>query len=73
MNKSQHVVPNRHGDWAVHRSGASRASRVFSSRKDALDYARKAAKREGSILYLHRNDGMVMSRESFMTSTRTRV
>ena len=65
MSKSQHVVPNRDGAWAVRRSGALRASRLFTTQQDALQYARQVAQKEGSGLYLHRGDGTVTVKETY--------
>jgi Uncharacterized protein conserved in bacteria (DUF2188) len=66
MSKSQqHVVPNRDGGWAVRRSGAYRASRVFPTQRDAVQYAREIARKEGAELYIHRGDGTIKDRDSY--------
>ncbi len=65
MDKSQHVVPSRDGRWAVRRSGASRASRVFPTQKDAVEYARDVARKERADLYVHRGDGTIRDRDSY--------
>ena len=62
---SQHVVANKSGGWVVRRSGASRASRVFETRGDAVSYARYLAQREGSELYVHAHDGTIRERDSY--------
>jgi hypothetical protein len=64
-NSQQHVVPNRDGGWAVRRSGASRASRVFPTQRDAVHYAREIARKEGAELYVHRGDGTIRDRDSY--------
>jgi hypothetical protein len=61
----QHVVPNSSGGWAVLRSGASRASRIFKQRDDALTYARRLARKQGSALYVQRRDGTVRERDTY--------
>lgn len=63
--RSQHVVPNPRGGWAVRHSGASRASRTFESQKDAVTYARDLARKGGTELYIHRRDGTISNRNSF--------
>jgi hypothetical protein len=68
MTKSQHVVPNRHGGWAVRRAGSSRASRVFRTQRDAVQYAKQIASREGAELYVHRGDGTIADRDSYAAS-----
>jgi hypothetical protein len=66
MNKrSQHVAPSNNGRWAVRRYGASRAGRVFETRRDAVTYARDLARRERSEVYIHGRDGAVRRRDSY--------
>lgn len=66
MNKaSQHVVPNHSGRWIVRKSGASRASRVFVTRNDAVAYARHLARKDRSEVYIHGRDGTVSQRDSY--------
>ena len=60
----QHVVPHQGGGWAVRRSGASRASRVFETQDDAVTYAKQLACKEGAELYIHRGDGTITNRDS---------
>lgn len=62
--------------WAIHRDGASRASRVYPSRLDAVAVARRIARRERAEMFVEdlngtteRHDptarhGKVVSRES---------
>lgn len=69
MNKSQHVVQTRDGNWVVRRSGTSRASRVFPSQRDAVQYARDAARKESADVYVHRNDGTISGRDSYRSDT----
>jgi len=65
MTKSQHVVPNRDGGWAVRKDGAYKASRVFPRQREALQYAREIARRDGAELYVHRGDGTISERDSY--------
>ena len=71
MNKSQHVVQTRDGNWAVRKSGAARASRVFPTQADAVQYARDAARKEGAEMYVHRGDGTITDRDSYRTDSST--
>jgi Uncharacterized protein conserved in bacteria (DUF2188) len=61
----QHVVPSQRGGWAVRRSGASRASRVFETQRDAVSYARHVARKEGAALYIHDRDGTIRHRDTY--------
>jgi len=62
---SQHVVPNSEGRWRVLRSGASRATRVFESKEDAVGFAKTRAKRAHADVYVHRRDGTIQERDSY--------
>jgi hypothetical protein len=65
LPNSQHVWPNRKGEWRVIRYGATRSSRIFSNRSDAMRYARGLVRKARAELYLHRTDGMVERLESY--------
>jgi Uncharacterized protein conserved in bacteria (DUF2188)/Ribosomal protein S10p/S20e len=62
---SKHVIPNADGGWAVKSSGASRASRVFETQDEAIDYGVQAAKLSGSELYIHDFDGTIIDKNSY--------
>ncbi len=62
--KAQHVIPAG-GKWSVLSAGASRASRTYATQKEAIDNARKRAKREGAELYIHGRDGRIRERDPF--------
>ena len=65
MKRRQHVAPNPRGGWSVRHSGATRATRVFDTQKDAIDYARRIARKESGELYIHRRDGTIKERDSY--------
>lgn len=56
--KVRHVVKRDNG-WAVKRSGASKASRVFRDQSRAISSARKQAKSAGSAVVIHGRDGKI--------------
>lgn len=62
--KDQHVVPSS-GGWAVRRTGAERASKVFDTQVEAVKHARVIARKEQAELYVHKRDGTVMSKISY--------
>jgi len=64
MGKDQHVVPHK-GDWGVKGSGNERITKVTSTQKEAIDYARKIAQNQESELFIHRKDGSIRDRDSF--------
>jgi hypothetical protein len=63
--KYRHVVAHSSGGWSVHRAGAARASRIFSTQADAVRYGKEIARRERTDLYVHRRDGTVEKKDSF--------
>lgn len=65
--KGQHVLPSG-GKWSVMTSGASRASRTFATRSEAIRAARAKAKKQGTELYIHELDGRISERNSFSLS-----
>ena len=62
--KSHHVVPAPDGGWNVKKGGATRASKHFDSKQDAVSWGRKASKKEGSELVIHRRDGTIQQKDS---------
>jgi hypothetical protein len=61
---SQHVVPSR-GRWAVRRTGAARATKIFATKGEAMEFAAVRARQAGAVLYVHDRDGMVRGRKSY--------
>jgi Uncharacterized protein conserved in bacteria (DUF2188) len=62
--KSNHVVLS-HTGWAVKKSGADRASRVFETKIMAIDYAIVLSKNEKTELFIHKSNGMIQNRNSY--------
>jgi hypothetical protein len=62
---SKHVAPNPSGGWSVRNSGAIRASRTFDTQDQAITYAREAAKKVGTELYIHGRDGTIKNKNSY--------
>lgn len=54
----QHVLPQGK-DWIVKREGASRASRRFARKDQAVRYAQRLATRAGTQAYIHQSDGTI--------------
>jgi hypothetical protein len=67
--KDRHVISNPSGGWSVRHSGASRASRIFSTQADAVRYGRDLAKQERTGLYVHRRDGTIKQMDSYESSS----
>ena len=58
------VEPREDGRWAVQKTGAKRASRVFDSKSAAEARARAQARREHAELVVKRADGSIERRDS---------
>lgn len=63
--KSNHVIPSSSG-WAVKKSGAEKASRTFVTKESAVKYGRELSKHEKTELYIHKSNGMVQNRDSYL-------
>jgi Uncharacterized protein conserved in bacteria (DUF2188). len=63
--KSNHVVPSRTLGWSVKKSGASRASRNFSTKDEAIQYGRQLSKVEKTELYIHKMNGIIQNKSSY--------
>jgi hypothetical protein len=62
--KNQHVVP--HGDdWAVRGAGNERATRIFETQQQAIDFARQTAMNQQSEMFIHNQQGQIRERNSY--------
>jgi len=59
-----HVRPHN-GRWAVRRNGTKRVSSVHEIQREAIDVARRRARKAGGELVIHGRDGFVRSRERY--------
>jgi hypothetical protein len=58
MARNQHVIPQGAG-WAVRGAGNTRATRVMSSRSEAIEVAREIARNQRTQLVIHGPDGRI--------------
>ena len=59
------VLPNLQGGWSVRQTEAARASRVFKTHGEAVNYARARAKSARTNLFVHRADFTVEEMNSY--------
>ena len=64
----QHIVYNINGGWSVVRDGASRASRNFKKKEDAISCGRTIAKRHSAELVIHNQDGSIHEVNTYAVS-----
>lgn len=62
--KNQHVVP-REGGWAIKGAGSARATRIFSTQREAIQAGRAIARRQGSELLIHGRDGRIREKNTY--------
>lgn len=61
---TQHVV--RHpGGWAVKRGGSQRATKVFTTQSQAIDYGRDVSRNQGAEFFIHGRNGRIRERNSY--------
>lgn len=66
MSNPKDVPVVRHSDdWAARRPNTERASKVFDTQKQAIDYAREVAQRDRSELLVHNRQGQIRHRDNF--------
>jgi hypothetical protein len=70
VKKDQHVVRSSNGGWAVRSTGAEKASKVFGTKELAVSHARTVARNSSTGMYIHGEDGRVLSKYSY-DGTRT--
>ena len=63
MKRNQHVVPQGK-KWAVKGAGASRATTVHNTQKEAIDRARTISKAQKTELLIHGRNGQIRERDT---------
>lgn len=63
MTKQTHVNPHHKG-WESKDTGNDKASRVFDTKREAVDWARQHSRRERSELVIHNQNGRIGSKDS---------
>ncbi|WP_308366450.1 MULTISPECIES: DUF2188 domain-containing protein [unclassified Microbulbifer] len=61
---SQHVVKSSDG-WAVKKGGSTKATKVFSTQKEAVTHGRSIAKNQKAEFYVHGRDGKIREKDSY--------
>ena len=61
---THHVVHNQNGGWDVKKGGASRSSKHFDVKKDAVDYGRQVSINQDSEFIIHGKDGKIQQSDS---------
>ncbi|EGV00543.1 hypothetical protein MCSF7_02791 [Mycoplasmopsis columbina SF7] len=58
--KNYHVTPKKDSsDWQVKGAGNDRATKLFSTQKEAIAYAKELAEKKFGTVYIHGENGRV--------------
>ena len=61
---NQHVTP-KDGKWQVNGAGNSRATKLFDTQKEAINYGREIARNQQSELVIHGRNGQIRDKDSY--------
>lgn len=64
MRKQQHVTP-KGKDWQVIGAGNSKATKIFSTQKEAIDYGKTIAVNQKTELVIHGQNGKIRDKDSY--------
>lgn len=65
MKKQIHIVPNsERGGWDAKRPNAEKASKHFDTKKEAVDWSRTIAQKEGLEMIPHGKNGQIQNPNS---------
>ena len=64
MRNTHHVVHNPNGGWDVKKGGATRSSKHFEVKKDAIDYGRQVSINQNSEFLIHGLNGKIQQSDS---------
>lgn len=62
--RNQHVTP-RDGQWTVTGAGSERATRIVDTQQEAINIAREIARKQGTELIIHGQNGRIRERDSY--------
>ncbi|ADZ82552.1 MULTISPECIES: DUF2188 domain-containing protein [Cellulosilyticum] len=61
---NQHITPHQDG-WQVKSEGSTKATKVFPTQQQAIDYGRDLAKGQKTELIIHGRDGKIRDKDSY--------
>ncbi|PJD93228.1 MAG: hypothetical protein CK424_03310 [Legionella sp.] len=61
----QHIVKNPAGGWAVKKGGASKATKIYNTKDEAVEHGKQIAKNQKTELYIHGKDGKIQDKNSY--------
>ncbi len=64
VKDGQHVVPSKEG-WKVKKANSKKSTKIFSTQKEAVTYAREIAINQQTELLLHGTNGQIRGKNSY--------
>lgn len=64
MGTNQHVT-NKNDEWRVIGENNKKATKIFPTQKEAIEYGRKIAINQKSELVIHGKDGKIRDKDSY--------
>ncbi len=62
--KTHHVVPDPEGGWDVKKGGATKSSKHFDNKQDAVDWGRQVSRNQKTEFLIHGRDGKIQQSDS---------
>lgn len=63
--KNQHILPREGGKWAVKTEGASRDTKIYEKKIDAVKCGTEIAKNRKAELFVHGRSGRIQERNTY--------
>jgi uncharacterized protein YdaT len=70
--EDRYVIPHNEHEWAIKNEGSERVEKVFNNKKEAVQQARKEARKANASLTIQKRDGRVQQRVSYNPNKRAR-
>jgi uncharacterized protein YdaT len=70
--EDRYVIPYHEREWAIKNEGSKRVEKVFGNKKEAVQQARKEARKANASLTIQKRDGRVQQRISYNPNRRAR-
>lgn len=61
---NQHIIPNN-GQWQLKRECSDKATKTFTTQKQAIEYGRPIAMKQQSELVIHGHSGQIRDKDSY--------
>ncbi|MFJ8458184.1 DUF2188 domain-containing protein [Lysinibacillus xylanilyticus] len=65
MGKNQHITPHPNGGFQVKGAGNSKATKIFNTQHEAIQYGRDIAINQNSELLIHNKQGRIREKNSY--------